>query len=125
MNLLQKASQLGTRYQPKNGNFKTYFRLIVGVSSDDLNYAKKGKMTTLSLEERLKTVKMLPFVHSVFVEESLELKRHYLSNYQADILVMGDDWQGKMDQFSDQCNVTYFPRTEGISSTDILERIKK
>ena len=60
----------------------------------------------------------------VFVEESLELKRHYLQHYQADILVMGDDWAGKFDEFRDICRVEYLPRTPSISTTVVIEKIK-
>jgi hypothetical protein len=40
------------------------------------------------------------------------------------VLVMGDDWAGKFDEFSDICRVIYLPRTTGISSTDVKLRIR-
>ena len=33
----------------------------------------------------------LKCVSDVFLEQSLELKRHYIETYNADMLVMGDD----------------------------------
>jgi glycerol-3-phosphate cytidylyltransferase-like family protein len=63
-------------------------------------------------------------VDQVFLEESLEQKREYLTHYQADILVMGDDWAGKFDEFSDICRVEYLPRTPSISTTVVIEKIK-
>ena len=51
------------------------------------------------------------------VGESLEQKREYILKYKADILVMGNDWEGKFDEFKDICEVIYFPRTENISTT--------
>ncbi|MCW1550435.1 hypothetical protein OLS51_00965 [Campylobacter jejuni] len=54
----------------------------------------------------------------------MELKRDYLLKYQANILVMGDDWKGKFDCFNDICDVIYFERTPSISTTEIIERIK-
>lgn len=98
--------------------------LIVGISSDELNYKKKGRNPVFSQEERLKIVSSLDFVSSVFVEESLEKKREYLLKHEADMLVMGCDWEGKFDEFNDICDVRYLPRTPGISTTELIEKIK-
>ena len=62
-------------------------------------------------------------VDEVFVEESLELKREYIERYDADVLVMGDDWRGKFDVFGDICDVVYLPRTPAISTTALIEKI--
>ena len=56
-------------------------------------------------------VSALKPVDEVFVEESLEQKREYLLRHKADVLVMGDDWEGKFDHFSSLCEVVYLPRT--------------
>jgi glycerol-3-phosphate cytidylyltransferase len=99
-------------------------RLIVGVSSDALNFAKKGRNPVYSQAERCEIISVIRFVDEVFLEESLELKREYILRYKADILVMGDDWQGKFDMFSDICKVVYLPRTPSISTTSIIEVVK-
>lgn len=98
--------------------------LIVGVSSDGLNYSKKGRNPIYSENERMKIVSSLDFVSGVFLEESLELKREYLIKHRADVLIMGDDWKGKFDEFNDICEVLYLPRTPEISTTDLIKRIK-
>jgi glycerol-3-phosphate cytidylyltransferase-like family protein len=67
---------------------------------------------------------MIKGVDEVFLEESLELKANYLVKYNADILVMGDDWQGKFDQFSNLCQIIYLPRTPSISTTAIVEKVR-
>jgi glycerol-3-phosphate cytidylyltransferase-like family protein len=61
----------------------------------------------------------------VFFEESLELKRQCIKEFNADILVMGDDWQGKFDEFNDICKVVYLPRTPSISMTELIEIVKE
>ena len=48
----------------------------------------------------------------------------HLCRYRADILVMGDDWAGKFDDFSCVCEVVYFPRTPSVSTTGIIEVIR-
>lgn len=111
LQILERAAALGDR-------------LIVGVSTDELNVSKKGRPTVYSQRERLTIVSAIRHVDEVFYEESLELKREYLQRYNADILVMGDDWQGKFDEFSDLCEVAYFPRTPAISTTELIEKIQ-
>jgi glycerol-3-phosphate cytidylyltransferase len=98
-------------------------RLVVGVSADALNLRKKGREPVFSQGERLEIVAALRMVDEVFVEESLELKRAYIEQYAADVLVMGDDWRGKFDEFADICEVVYLTRTPAISTTALIEKI--
>ena len=98
-------------------------RLVVGVSSDKLNFVKKGRQTVFSQEERLEIVANVKAVDEVFIEESLEQKRDYVLQHRADILVMGDDWSGKFDHLNDVCRVVYLPRTPSVSTTAIIEHI--
>ncbi len=100
-------------------------RLIVGVSSDALNLAKKGRRPVYSEADRLRLVAALRCVDAVFVEESLELKGEYLRRHGADVLVMGDDWAGRFDEFRSICEVVYLPRTPSISTTEIIEVIRR
>ena len=110
--VLQRAAALGDR-------------LVVGVSADQLNISKKGRAPVFSQEERLEIVGSLKMVDEVFVEESLELKRDYVTQFQADVLAMGNDWEGKFDFLSDICEVVYFPRTPSVSTTALIEHIAR
>ena len=98
--------------------------LIVGVSSDELNKQKKNRYPIYNQADRLHIVESLRCVDSVFVEESLEMKEQYIRMFDADVLVMGDDWKGKFDHFSDICDVHYFERTPSISTTEIIEIVR-
>lgn len=98
--------------------------LVVGVSTDKLNLDKKGRAPVYTETERMEIVRSIRFVDEVFPEESLDLKRQYLLDFKADVLVMGDDWKGKFDEFKDICEVVYLPRTPSISTTAIIEKIK-
>lgn len=98
-------------------------RLVVGVSADELNVRKKDREPVFSQAERLEIIAALKVVDEVFVEESLELKRAYILEHDAQVLVMGDDWAGKFDEFSDICRVEYLPRTPAISTTALIEKI--
>ncbi|PRD39322.1 UNVERIFIED_CONTAM: tagD [Trichonephila clavipes] len=79
-NLLQRAAALGDM-------------LLVGISTDELNYNKKGRKPIYCFEDRLKIVSSLRYVNFCFPEESLEKKLDYLKRYKADVLVMGNDWE--------------------------------
>jgi len=98
--------------------------LIVGLSSDKLNVRKKGRKPVYPYTERLEILQALSIVDLVFAEESLDDKAEYLRKYKADILVMGDDWQGKFDDFKDICEVIYLPRTPSISTSATIEKIR-
>jgi glycerol-3-phosphate cytidylyltransferase len=98
-------------------------RLVVGVSADALNLRKKGREPVFTESERLEIVAALRMVDEVFVEESLEQKREYIERFDADVLVMGDDWRGRFDEFGDICEVVYLPRTPAISTTALIEKI--
>ncbi len=108
--LLQRAARLGDR-------------LVVGVSTDALNLKKKGKLPVFRERDRLEIVKALHCVDEVFLEESLEQKREYVLRFQARILVMGADWEGRFDELSEICDVRYLPRTGGISTTEIVASV--
>lgn len=99
--------------------------LIVGVSTDNLNYLKKSRYPVIGQNNRIEIIKNIKVVNDVFFEESLELKEDYIKKYKADILVIGDDWKGKFDYLNKICRVVYLPRTEDVSTTDILNDIKK
>lgn len=111
INILERAKALGSR-------------LVVGVSSDKLNFEKKGRYPIYSQAQRKKIVESLKFVDEVFFEDSLERKSEYISSHNADILVMGDDWAGKFDEYKNICEVVYLERTPSISTTEIIEIVK-
>lgn len=98
--------------------------LIVGISSDEFSFKKKKKYPVYNQEQRKKILESLKFVNKVFIEESFEKKRQYILENKADVFIMGDDWEGKFDEFKDICQVFYLPRTPSISTTEIVEIIK-
>jgi glycerol-3-phosphate cytidylyltransferase len=99
--------------------------LIVGVSTDALNFSKKQKNPIYSEDDRKRIISALKVVDEVFDEESLELKGEYIKKHKADVLVMGNDWEGKFDEFKELCEVVYLERTPSISTTEIIEIIKE
>lgn len=108
--ILQRAAALGNR-------------LVVGVSCSELNLSKKGRAPVYTTEDRMAIISALACVDEVFVEKSLEAKGEYIKQYNADVLVMGDDWAGRFDEFKSLCDVVYLPRTTGISTSQLIADI--
>jgi glycerol-3-phosphate cytidylyltransferase len=110
LRLLQRAKALGDE-------------LIVGVSTDKLNFEKKNRYPVFTQLERSEIISALKCVSSVFLEFSLEDKEKYILEHGADVLVMGDDWSGRFDQYGNVCDVVYLERTPSISTTATIEKI--
>lgn len=119
LRLLERAKQ--------KGDF-----LIVGVSSDELNWKKKKKYPIFSCQERMEIISSLKCVDEVFKEDIID-KEDYCIEMDADLFVIGDDWKGRPcgknnktfdDQLRGICDVEYLERTPSISTTEIIEKIK-
>lgn len=106
--ILKRAREMGSR-------------LVVGVSTDDLNLRKKGRLPIYDESDRVEIIKSFRWVDEVFLEESLDQKRDYIIRTGAGILVMGDDWVGRFDDLNDICKVVYLERTPSVSTTSIIE----
>ena len=92
--------------------------LIVALSTDEFNVLK-GKKAFFSYEDRKYDLEALRYVDLVIPERTWEQKSEDIRLYHVDVFAMGDDWAGKFDFLKAHCEVTYMPRTEGISSTQI------
>lgn len=105
INILQRAKDLGDY-------------LIVGLSSDEFN-ALKGKAAYHPYEERKMILEAIKYVDEVIPEHNWGQKVSDIQEHNADVFVMGSDWEGKFDELKEHCEVIYLPRTEGISTSKI------
>jgi glycerol-3-phosphate cytidylyltransferase len=105
LEILRRASLLGDK-------------LIVGVSTDKFNEIK-GKTCVLPYQKRKELIESLDYVDKVIPENNWDQKVTDIQDNDIDIFVMGDDWEGKFDELKDFCEVIYYPRTKGISSTKL------
>ena len=112
LNILRRAAALGDS-------------LIVGISTDKLNFEKKQRYPVYNQRQRKEIVAAIQYVDVVFDEESMDDKAAYIRKHGADILVMGSDWAGKFDHFESMCSVVYLPRTHSISTTEVVEKIRQ
>ncbi len=98
-------------------------RLIVGVNSDQLVEAYKGKKTVIRQEERAEIIRNLKSVDECVIVESLDKVEQY-KRYGFDVVFIGDDWKGnerwvktEKDLKPFGVDVVYLPHTPNISST--------
>lgn len=105
--------------------------LIVGINSDELVKQYKSKEVNVPEQDRARIVQALKVVDRVIIVPTLN-KEDILSQVPFDVIFIGDDWKGnqrwieteqKLAKYNVQ--VEYLPHTDGISTTELTERIKK
>lgn len=101
--------------------------LIVGVTSDDEVFRKKGKTPIIPEEERMKIVEALKYVDKVVLEDDTD-KILAWKELDFNVMFKGSDWKGselwnKYEEYFSKrdVNIVYFPYTEGTSSTLLRE----
>jgi len=109
--LLQRAAALGDY-------------LIVALSTDEFN-AIKGKKAFYPYEVRREMLESIRYVDLVIPEISWDQKRDDILRYQVDVLTMGRDWENeeRFTSLSDICELVFLDRTDGVSTTDVKERL--
>ncbi len=104
--LLQRASEHG--------------KVIVGLTTDDEIISKKGYEPELSYEQRKEVLEAIRYIDEVVPTPWL-IDDTVLEQYNIDLLVHGDDNANHIEENK----LLIFPRTEGISSTLMRERVLK
>lgn len=94
--------------------------LVVAVSTDEFN-AIKGKKSYHNYETRKKMLEAVRYVDLVIPENTWEQKIDDVKKYDIDVVVMGSDWadSDRFDYLKEYCELTFLPRTEGISTSKI------
>ena len=107
INLLKRAKELGDY-------------LIVGVTSDRFD-RERGKLNVKNnVLERVEAVRKTGYADEIIIEDYVGQKIDDIQKYNIDIFTVGSDWVGKFDYLNEFCKVVYLPRTEGVSSTQII-----
>ena len=105
--------------------------LIVGVSTDELVQHEKNKTPIIPFEERVEIVKAIRSVDEVVPQiDKKKLDAWHL--YHFDKMFVGDDWKGTEAWVNYEkefaalgVEIVYLPHTDGISSTQLTDVIKK
>ena len=105
--------------------------LIVGVTTDELCVARKGKKPIICQQDRVTIVESVRYVDQVVLQSDMD-KLAAVKQYSVDAVFVGSDWQGTAawqayeKEFATQgCDVVYLEHTDGISSTVLRERLNK
>jgi len=104
--LLKKASEYG--------------KVIVGLTTDEEIISKKGYEPELSYEQRKEVLESIKYVDEVVPTPWL-LTQETLDKYDIDLLVHGADNSNPISENK----LLIFPRTEGISSTELRKKVIK
>lgn len=113
INLLRRAKEQGDY-------------LIVALSTDEFNWKEKQKKCYFSYEKRKQLLEAIRYVDLVIPEESWEQKIFDINQYNVDVFVMGNDWEGQFDFLKEKTSsdVVYLERTPEISTTQIKKDLE-
>ena len=116
LNILRKAKEL-CEY------------LIVGVSTDELVKSYKHKIPVIRFEERFAIVESIRYVDKVVPQMSMDKLKAW-NDLHFDVLFHGSDWKNSdmynkiIAEFQEiGVDVVFFDHTEGISSTQLAQKI--
>lgn len=105
--------------------------LVVGVNSDELVKEYKHKETVICDQQRADIVSSVRYVDKAVVVDTLD-KFDAWKKYKFDVLFIGDDWKGndrwnktEKEMAKVGVKVIYLSRTEGISSSELRDKLSK
>ena len=105
--------------------------LIVGVSTDELVRKEKNKTPVIPFNERMAIVGALKCVDQV-VPQTDKNKFAAWEKYHFNKMFVGSDWKGtpQWNDYEKQfepigVDIVYLPHTDGISSTELTNLLKK
>lgn len=96
----------------------------MALSTDEFNWKEKKKKCYFTYEERKSMLEAIRYVDLIIPENNWEQKRSDIHDYNVDVFVMGNDWEGKFDFLKEEgAEVVYLPRTPQISTTLIKREL--
>ena len=99
--------------------------LIVGINSDESVKRLKGKDRPINNETaRIEQLKSLPWVNDVVVFDD-DTPYNLIKTLHPDIIVKGGDYTVDTVVGNDLAKVHIVPTVKGVSTTDIIDKIKQ
>lgn len=105
--------------------------LIVGVSTDECVQSYKDKLPIIPFEQRCAIVEAIKYVDEVVPQTSMN-KLDFLKQRHFDVMFHGDEWKGtelynnyEREFALYNARIEYLPHTDGISSSQLREKISK
>ena len=104
--------------------------LVVARSTDEFNQLK-GKTSYFPYATRKRMLEAIRYVDLVIPQVDMD-KVAIVRKYGVQAVFVGSDWKGtaKWEKFQEEfaaegCDVIYLPRTEGISSSSLRDRVNE
>ncbi len=102
--------------------------LIVGVHSDQ-DIASYKRRPVIEEQDRYEIIRSCRYVDEVIEDAPLIMTKDFIENNNINLVVRGDDITPELlRQQADPISMgimKYVPRTEGVSTTSIIEKIKE
>ncbi len=105
--------------------------LIVGVSTDDVVMEYKNKRPVIPFEERSAIVEAIKYVDKVVPQTNMD-KLEAWKELKFDVMFHGDDWKNSklyedyQKKFKEVgVEIIFLPHTDGVSSTELTEKIRR
>ena len=106
------------------------YYLIVGVTTDQLCLERKKKLPVIRENDRIEIVRAIRYVDEAVFQEDMN-KRRAVEKFHVSKVFVGSDWKGtpsweryEMEFAELGCRVVYLDYTQGISSTQLRERMQ-
>jgi len=107
-------------YAKSRGHF-----LVVGVDADTRVSNNKGETRPYNmLEDRMRILRALECVDEVVSYKSDEELCQHIEYWKIDLMVVGEEYDGKIVVGSDTTEVDYFPRIGLHSSTGLINALR-
>lgn len=105
--------------------------LVVGVTTDALCHARKGKYPIICEQDRVRIVEAIRYVDKVVLQKDMD-KVQAVRELGCDVVFVGSDWKGseswnqyEKDFAAVGCTVVYLDHTDGISSTILRDKLNQ
>ena len=129
---MQKIIIVSGYFNPIHKGYLEYFinakakgdLLFVGIDTDKRVRELKGETRPVnSQEDRKKVLEAIRYVDKVFLFGSTDEMECILAETGVDVIVIGDEYIGKTVTGEKICEVDFFKKIPGKSTTSIIERI--
>lgn len=107
----------------------------VSLNTDEFIEQYKGRKPYISFEDRKRVLESCGFVHRVIKNTGGHDSKPAILEADPDFIVVGSDWLGRdyykqmgfTPEWLEERNITllYVPYTQGISTTDIIKRVRE
>jgi len=108
------------RYAKSQGD-----ELFVGIDSDERVRSLKGELRPINTQANRKSVlEAIKYIDAVFVFDSVSEMEKILIDNEVDLIVIGDEYKGKSITGEGICEVCFFKKIPGKSTTSIIDNMK-